>query len=298
VCAGVLVAAGSGVALASDAGVEENRVTFQDTRGEEPDGPDIAGVTVSNGDAGLITFRIGIPSHPVLTDDLRLRVWVDSDHNTATGIGGPASTSGWDYWILWDRQSGLADPNLFHCSASGCINDVPQRTLDFSYASGPRFTILDAELGNTKRFRFYVESVSGIVQDPATRMRDYKNARWDFAPELGRSWSYNVWLAPKRLLVRDFSTAPVTPRAGATLAVRLTASESPSGAVLTRGRVSCTAAIGGKAVETRSQGFVGKRATCVYAIPSDAAGKAIRGSIAVRFKGKTVTRTFARRIAG
>jgi hypothetical protein len=98
------------------------------------------------------------------------------------------------------------------------------------------------------------------------------------------------------LLLRSFSTAPAAPRAGAKLAVRLTASESPSGAVLSSGRVTCATEIGRKPLRPRSQGFVGKRATCVFAIPADAAGKTIRGSISIHFKGKTITKSFALRI--
>jgi hypothetical protein len=274
-------------------------VTFQDARGEEPAGPDIGGVAVSNGDGGLITFRIDIPSHPVFADDLGIRVWVDSDHDTATGVEGPGETRGWDYYILWDRVgTGFEDPHLWRCDTrciGGSGGTPPQRTLRFSYASGARFTILDAELGNTKRFRFAVVVTSGLVRDPVAGL-DWTNVRWDFAPELDKSWSYDVRLAPKRLLVRSFSTAPLPPQAGATLAVRLTASESPSGAALSSGRVTCTAAIGGKAVRPLSQRFVGRRATCVFAIPAEAAGKIIRGTIAIRFKGKTVTKSFARRI--
>lgn len=254
-------------------------------------------MAVSNGDAGLITFGIDIPSHPVMSDDLHVRLWVDADRNAATGLAdGVRSTSGWDYYILWDRKVMGPDPQLFRCERAKCTNDSPQRTFRYSYAGGPRFTILDAELGNTKRFRFYVETVDGVVRDDT--VDDYTNARWDFAPALGSSWDYLVRLAPTRLVARALSVEPATPRAGATLAVRLTATERPSGAVLTSGRVSCAATIGGKAVQPRSQGFVGKRATCVFAIPADAAGETLRGSITVRFKGKTVSRSFVRRIAG
>jgi hypothetical protein len=278
--AGLLTAAGT-------AGPAANSAAFQDARGEEPEGPDITSVMVSNGDVGNITFRIEVPSHPAFTDDMRLRLWLDSDRNAATGLAeGPGSTVGWDHYILWDRDL-APDPRLFRCERSLCTAgpvDPPQRTLRFSYAGGPRFTILAAELADTKRFRFFVEAA------------DYATGRWDFAPELGRSWDYDVRLAPERLLARHFSTAPPAPVAGETFTVRLTATESPSGAVVTQGRVGCAASVGGKAIRARAQGFVDRRATCVFAVPADATGKTIRGTIAVRFKGKTVTKAFARRI--
>lgn len=274
-------------------------MTFQDARGEEPGGPDVAGVVVSNGDAGLITFRISIPTHPVVTDDMRLRVWVDSDSNAETGLAsGIASTKGWDYFLLWDRQTGREDPSLFRCTASTCTGggaDPPQRTLRFSYANGPTLTILDAELGNTRRFRFFVEAADGIVVDPATGNLDPTNAHWDYAPGLGRFWSYDVRRGLQRLLVKSFSTAPAVPRAGSAFTVSLAATRSDTRALLTSGRVACAARIGGKPLRPRSQRFVGTRATCVFAIPPGAEGT-IRGSISVLFRGKTVTRSFARRI--
>jgi hypothetical protein len=278
--AGLLTAAGT-------AGPAANSATFQDARGEEPEGPDITSVTVSNGDVGNITFRIEVPTHPAFTDAMRLRLWLDSDRTAATGLAeGPGSTAGWDHYILWDRTLG-PDPRLFRCEKSTCTAgplDPPQRTLRFSYAGGPRFTILAAELGDTKRFRFFVEAA------------DYTTDRWDFAPELGRSWGYEVRLAPERLSARHFSTAPAAPVAGESFTVRVTATESPSGAVVSQGRVSCAASVGRRAVRARTQGFVDRWATCVFLIPADAAGKTIRGTIVVRFKGKTVTKAFARRI--
>lgn len=293
----MLLAAASGVALASDAGVTENRVTFQDARGEEPDGPDIAGVTVSNGDTGLIAFRIDVPSHAVLTEGMGIEVWLDSDNDASTGASGPAQTRGWDYRILWNSLvTGSEEARLLRCGATSCLSRPGAlHGMRFSYANGARFTIGDAELGTTRRFRFSVTVTTGIVRDPATGL-DWTKARWDFAPSLGGSWSYDVRLAP-RLAARSFSTAPAVPLAGSDFTARLTATRTDTGAVLTSGRVACAAAIGGKAVRARSQGFVGKRATCVFAIPVDAAGKTLRGSITVRFKGKSVSRSFTRRIA-
>ena len=295
-CIGALLVAGSGVGLASDAGVTKNRATFQDARSEEPDGPDIASVVVSNGDAGAISFRIDVPSHAAFTDDMGIAVYVDSDHDAATGVTGPGETRGWDYRILWHRLATRSgDPRLLRCDNSRCLS-VPGESvgLRFSYSSGARFTILDAELGNTKRFRFSVSVTTGIVRDPATGTPDWEKAKWDFAPELGRTWSYSVRLAPQRLFVRTFAIAQTV--AGRTFAVRLSASESPGGAAVTRGRVSCTAAIGGRAIRARSRGFVGWQATCVFAIPANAAGKTIRGTIAIHSQGKTVAKSFARRI--
>jgi hypothetical protein len=284
------------VGSAADAGVAENRVTFQDATAEEVGAPDITTVSVFNGDAGLILFRIDVPSHPTFTDDMGIAVHVDSDHDAGTGVAGPGDTRGWDYRILWNRPATRSeDPRLLRCDDSRCLS-VPGASvgLRFSYSSGVTFTIHHSELGNTKRFRFSVSVTTGIVRDPATGTPGWEEAKWDFAPELGRTWSYVVRLAPQRLLVKSLSTSPA--RAGAPFTVRALTTRADTGAVLSTGRVRCAARIDARRVEVRSQGFVRGRAVCVFGIPADAAGETIRGSVTVSFGGRKVTRSFSARV--
>jgi hypothetical protein len=74
------------------------------------------------------------------------------------------------------------------------------------------------------------------------------------------------------------------------------ATRADTGAVLSSGRVRCTARIGGLSVRPRLQRFDAGRAVCVFGIPADAAGKPIRGSITISFAGKKVTRAFSARV--
>ena len=141
-------------------------VTFEDAMGEDPHGPDIGEVTVSNDDTGLLTFRVGIPSHPVLVEGMRFRIWIDSDHDPATGL----DLNGMDYFLLHDQGS----TGLFRCGGTTCAGGAAaSTTLEFSYASGPQFRVLDAEVGDTRRFRFAVEAATGIFVDPATKSFDF-----------------------------------------------------------------------------------------------------------------------------
>jgi len=304
-CVGALLAAGGAAGIAPGLDAREadaatvvpaspavaavNSVTFRDATGEDPDGPDITTVAVSNDDAGLITFRVAIPSRPTLIEGMRFRIWIDSDDDPATGL----SMNGMDHFLL--HEGGRT--GLYRCGGSMCSGggDV-SRTLEFSYAGGPRFAILTDELGLTKRFRFAVEAATGIFVDPVTKTVDATDAHFDDAPERGRHWTASVQIGPQRLLVRSLGTTPAVARAGRPFSVRLTATRSDTGAVVSSGRVACAARIAGERVVPRSQRFIGDRAVCVFRIPADVAGKTIRGSITVSFAGKKVSREFLARI--
>jgi hypothetical protein len=64
--------------------------------------------------------------------------------------------------------------------------------------------------------------------------------------------------------------------------------------VVVSGRVSCSATIGAKRIEPRSERFVGTRATCVFVLPLSAVGKTIRGTITVVSGPTRATKTFQR----
>jgi hypothetical protein len=280
---GVILVPASPVAAAKSA-------AFQDAVGENPDGVDVTSVLVSNDIAGRLTFRINIPSRPAFTDDMRLRVWMDSDSNRGTGLT-QADVAGRDHFILWDRDG----VRLFRCGPSSCTNATPQRTLASSYRGGATLSIHASEV-KAKRLRFAVEATAGLRYDPVTRRFDFTNATFDYAPERDRLWSYSVTLGPSTLLVKSVSTTPARPRAGERLSVRLAVARADTGAAVTTGRVTCAARIGARALEPRSQGFSGRRATCVFATPPRSEGRTVSGLVMVAFAGRRVTKTFSRRI--
>jgi hypothetical protein len=284
----VLVLAG-GAVLPSDASgsttaATANRMTFEDSRAELPNAPDITSVAVANNDAGRITFTVnGLPR---LVEGMLVAIEIDSDNNPATGSQDELSR-GADYAI--ELVQGNA--NLFRWDGTSFTrrsNDPPQSTLVFQELS---ISINAAELGSTSRFNFGVSVVTGITTDQSGNF-DFSNAQADFAPDLGHGfWNYSVRLAPLRLLARSFSiTRPV--RAGRSLTARLVATRSDTGAVVSGGRVVCTAVVGGRRIAGRGR-FVGREARCVWRIPANARGSRISGSIAVVFEGRRVTRRFS-----
>jgi hypothetical protein len=286
VACATLVAVLAGTALsasAAPAATTANSVTFEDSRGEMPNAPDITTVVVSNTDAGVISFRINGPSQ--LVEGMLVEILVDADSNPATG---DPEILGADYAIELFRGTA----NLFRWDGTNFTrrpNDPPQSSLIFQELT---IRINAAELGNTARFNFGVTVITGIRTD-ANGDPDFSATQFDAAPDVGHGfWSYNVRIAPLRLLARSFSLSPRRPLAGRTLTARLVAARSDTGAVLSGGRVVCTATVGGRRLTARGR-FVGTQARCAWQVPSSARGQRLRGSIAVVFEGKRVTRSFA-----
>jgi hypothetical protein len=272
------------VAIGSTAALTANRQTFEDSRAELPNAPDITSVTVANNDAGRITFTIGGIQR--LVEGMLIGIDIDSDNNPATGSQDELNR-GADYAI--ELVQGNA--NLFRWDGTSFTrrsNDPPQSTLVFQETA---ISINAAELGNTSRFNFGVVVITGIRTDQSGNP-DFSNAQFDAAPDIGHGfWNYSVRLAPLRLLARNFSISrPV--RAGRTLTARLVATRSDTGAVVSGGRVVCNATIGGRRIAGRGR-FVGREARCVWRIPGSASGQRIRGSITVVFEGRRVSRSFS-----
>jgi len=276
---------------ASPARTLANSVTYQDSRNEDPKGPDINTVVVSNNNAGLITFKIDIPNQAQLSGEKIIDILVDSDNNPKTGDPSPVNP-GADYAIeLFQSAATLFqwDGQTYSRSAAG----PSQATLIFADSpTGPTISISNAELGNTNKLNFQVSAVSGITLDAAGNL-DFTNAHVDAAPDFGHGlYAYDVKTAPLKLLAKNFKTAPSRPRAGGSFSMKMSVVRNDTGAVLEGGTVNCAAKAGGSRLAARVHRIANKVAQCTWAIPGSARGKAFRGSITVVFEGKKVTKTF------
>ncbi len=139
--------------------------------------------------------------------------------------------------------------------------------------------------------------IAGIVFDPVTGEPDFGPAVADFAPDIGRGfYTYDVKLAPARVVFKSLTKAPATPKAGKTFTVRMAATRSDTGAAIVNGQVDCAAKAGAKNVVPKSERFVAGKATCVFTIPAGTAGKTFRGTITMIFEGKRLTRPFSGKI--
>jgi len=172
------VASGAPSSPTAPTAVSANSTSYQDSSGENPAAPDITTITVSNTDAGLISFKIAIPNRAQLGQDMLVLLFVDSDANAQTG---DPESLGADYVIqIFGGEAALFrwDGGDFTRRAG----DPPATSLIFSYANGVTVTMSAAELGNTKKFGFAVIAISGVAIDPTTGDVDFTNAVADAAP--------------------------------------------------------------------------------------------------------------------
>jgi hypothetical protein len=283
---GLVAMAASSLSAGAES-LDTKRTILRDDTGELATGPDVTAVEVSS-EAGVLRFRLSIPSNASLTDDLRIRVWLDADDDRSTGLD-LAGKEGLDNFLLVERwQLGPGAVGLFRCDGSACTGGR-RDSVDFSYASGATFTLDPRELGvgALTRFRFAVEVTAGIAFDEATRRYDFTNGRLDAAPREGSFWTYDTRVA----VVERFATTPTLPAAGKRFSLRLRAIRTDTGAALSSGRLMCSCRIAGKRVRPRSRGFLEGQAECTFDIPAHARGKRFRSSIELRAPGTIIVRS-------
>jgi hypothetical protein len=145
-----------------------NSATYSDASGDGGAGPDLANITVSNDDAGTITFRIELPNRPTLPEALDLQIAIDADFNPGTGD----PYDGAEYVLVATGEGyGLGRWNGSAWEAASFT------TLNADYSAGVlTFTINASDLGGTADFLFWV----GVDEDPASSIFT------DVAPEVGR----------------------------------------------------------------------------------------------------------------
>jgi hypothetical protein len=270
-----------------------NSQTYKDATGEDKSAPDITSITVSNTDAGLISFHIRIPNRRTLGGDMFMELWIDSDQNTRTGS---PNFAGVDYVI----QLVQGELNLYHWDGTNFtrrLGDPSAVTLDYTYRSGATIRISAAELGNTRGFRFLADAASGIVIDQDTGAFEDANAHVDVAPGGGGGlYEYDVKMRPPRLIVQKVTATPSTPSAGGSLSLKLSLVRSDSHASIRNGEVTCSGRTGATRLQPTAAHFVGKEAVCTWQIPGGSKGKPFSGSIAVVFEGIRVVRGLTARI--
>jgi hypothetical protein len=287
-----LPAAASG-ALSSTAAPAANSTSFLDSSGENAAAPDITTLTVSNNDAGVISFKVNIPNRPQLTQDMLLLLFVDTDGNAQTG---DPDSLGADYVI----QIFGGEAALFRWDGSDFTRragDPPATSLIFAYQGGVTITISAAELGNTKKLGFAVIAISGVAIDPATGDTDFTNAVSDVAPSAGSGlYQYEVKITPPTLVVKRLTPSPAKPTAGRAFTLRLVAARSDTGAAVQNGKVTCVGRIGTAKLKVTFQRVTGGAAVCTWNIPPTAKGKTFRGSVGVVFEGLKASQGYASKV--
>jgi hypothetical protein len=262
--------------------------TYPDSTGENPSAADISGITVSNTDAALISFKIDIPNRPTLADDMFVIVWVDSDNNPQTG---DPDSFGAEYVILLFR----GDIALLKWDGAQFGGNPPATSLIFNYRNGATITISSSDLGATKQFAFGTRVISGVKIDPTTNDLDLSNIVVDDAPANG-FFNYKLQVTPPTLVVKRTTASPAKPAAGKAFTLRLVAARSDTGATVQNGRVTCVAKVGNVRLRATVARVVAGAATCTWKIPATAKGKAFRGSVSVVFEGLRAAQAYSAKV--
>jgi len=216
-----------------------------------------------------------------------------TDANAATG---DPELAGVDYVMQLVR----GEINLYKWDGSDFtrrFGDPSAVTLAQSYQAGLTVRISASELGNTKKFNFFVIALSGLVVDPVTGEIDGTNAVGDAAPGGGTGlYPYEVKVASPTLVAKSLKASPAKPKAGKPFTLRLVAARSDTGATIQNGRVTCVGKAGTKRVKAQVARVVAGAATCTWNIPARAAGKAFRGTVTVSFEGLKTSKGYASKI--
>jgi hypothetical protein len=182
---GVIAAVGLAcvLAVAPWAGAS-NSVEYADaTADASPAAPDVAGVEITNDDAGTITFRIAIPNRFALSATDLVAVFLDADGRTGTGCA--RGVFGAEYAL-----DVLAGRYVFGRCANGRW-DFTRRPASFRggfVGSTLTFKVNRRDLGGAHCFALRIGAAATTEADPA----------YDFAPDVGVSpWRYQVIAPPQ-----------------------------------------------------------------------------------------------------
>jgi hypothetical protein len=287
-----LPAAASG-ALSAPAAPAAGSTTFQDSVGEDPTGPDITTIVVSNDDAATISFKISIPNRPTYSSDIVLDILLDSDANPSTG---DATVAGADYIIDLFRGEAV----LFHWNGAAFPEwpaSPTQASLSYSWTNGvATIKISAADLGNTRKLNFRVLSLSGlIVDDQGGVSCPDPDCPSDGAPAIG-FYTYQLQVTKPTLVVRSLKPTPAKPAAGKPFTLRLVAARSDTGATVQNGRVTCVGRLGSARLTATVQRVQGGAATCTWNLPATAKGKTFRGTVTVAFEGLKASQSYTGKV--
>lgn len=241
-------------------------------------------MSITNTAEGQLTVTATAPSHPVLAATQFVDVLIDVDRNPNTGGFG----LGADYAFEIGASGATTFVRLTGDQANA---NTGRRTLTASYVNGRlTFSINRSELGSPAALGVLV--FGGAVDASGENL-----AGLDRAPDNG-FFQYELQLpAPKVGLTADAPIpVPGRPVAGRPFSVALAVTRGDTGGPLTGGgAVTCTVKLGTKAVAARGR-YAGGLARCALRVPGASGGKILRGTITVRFRGTTVSRTFAYRV--
>jgi hypothetical protein len=268
-----------------------NSTSFSDPVGDSGAQPDISGVTVTNDDAGKLTFTVPFANRPAMIPDDFVEIFIDADNAAWTG------DDGFEYVVLYslDASSASSELQLWDGTQYSTVSTAP---VNGSYAGGTLTLSLSFRvLGDTAKLRFFVYSDSSANE---------ADTDFDDAPHEG-VFSYQV----KIPLLFDAFKAPSKVKSGksATAALTVTTDDDVHGVVTCRGMIAGKLVHGqgswvGVLLAPRpsSTGDTGSPfaykgvAFCTWKLPKTAKRKLLKGTMTATKEGLTVSRSFTVRV--
>jgi hypothetical protein len=235
--------------------------TFSDATGEST-GADISTVTVTNDDAGAMTFEVSFANLPEVTPDVNIFIGFNTDPNAGDELGDDYlfELNGAERKYFWGKWDGT------QFVYAGELTFV-------DFQAGKMIVRLNrTHLGGLGAFGFAVTSRKG----PAGAYV------YDDAPNEG-GWAYEIVIRP---VITSVALGPAAPKAGKSYAAPVTGVVLAGGTTAKPTAVRCKAKLAGKAIKGTGPGG------CRFAIPADAKGKKLVITITVQYRDaapKTVT---------
>lgn len=260
--------------LASRDTTASNSQTFTDPTGDSANAPDVSTVTVSNDDAGQITFAITLPNRPALTGSDFMAIDMDTDGDLTNGSDGK------DYFVAMDGDG----VRIYNLAGNG-FEPLPTTSFSSSFANGVQTVSINASaIGNTKQISSRVWTDNGFTFP-------------EDAPDTGL-WVYQVTIGPPPPpppppLVKLAESKPLVAPALAGKIVTVSAVITNNGEGV-KGAVNCSARVGGRAlVGARRSGSAAGKASCSWRLPINSRGRQLRGTIGETYQGNRIARPFA-----
>ncbi len=257
-------------------------VVFSDPAGDSGTAADLTSVSVTNDAAGAYSFGVGFATPLVSTSVVD--IYLDTDLNTATG---DPQALGADY-VIEDVE---ADNSFGFYKWDGTqwsfVTTTAVAVSSTADLKGLKFDLGASDLGNTKGFNFFVESIDG----------DGSAGRIDDGPSGSGSWQYKLQSALQLSFAAGHAFAV---KAGGTWIVALVADRSDTGGTLgPEGALACSATSGATKLAIASHGFVsagsgkGSAAVCSFKVPLKLKHKLLHATVKVSYQGLSVSHSFS-----
>jgi hypothetical protein len=275
--------------------------SFGDPTGDSGLAPDISGVTVSNDDHGLITFRISVLNRSSLGPDDAIAVPLGTDD---PDLGSGVRSDGMNFVLVLEATG----PSLLAWNGEEMVTvDPPPGSVTGSFSDGvATITVLQEDLAPgfpdmsvPIALTFYALGIAFTGNDVLAQ---------DDAPDGDGIWNYRL-SEPLRVVLTGFG-ADRTVKAGATLVALMGAAHTDTGAAVASGKIVCSARLGSTPLKAKARFVVrvvtspatgrvvrSPAAICSFKVPKqNSKGRTIRGSMSLRESGVRLSRSFTTRV--